>query len=61
VDINISESESDDDIYISDKENIIEDELITYLEKKQADKKVSLPFISLYSFNNFLIFLIKKY
>ena len=29
------------DIYISNKENIIEDELILYLEEKRIDKKVS--------------------
>jgi len=46
--MNLSESDDEDDIYISDKENIIEDELILYLEEKQADKKVSL-FFTLYS------------
>ena len=42
MDISIAESDNNDDIYISDKENIIEDELITYLEEKRVDKKVSL-------------------
>ena len=28
------------DIYINNQEDIIEDELITYLEEKRADKKV---------------------
>jgi hypothetical protein len=28
------------DIYINNQEDIIEDELITYLEKKKANKKV---------------------
>ena len=28
------------DIYINNQENIIEDELIIYLEEKRADKKV---------------------
>ena len=34
MDISIAESDNNDDIYISDKENIIEDKLITYLEEK---------------------------
>ena len=42
MDINISESNNNSNIYISNKENIIEDELITYLEEKRVDKKVSL-------------------
>jgi len=44
----IGSSESDDNednIYISDKENIINNELIVYVEKKRANKKVSLFFI----------------
>jgi hypothetical protein len=44
MDISIAESDDDDDIYISDKENIIEDELVTYLEEKHIDKKVSSLF-----------------
>jgi hypothetical protein len=37
------EDQDDDDldIYINNQDNIIEDELITYLEEKRADKKVS--------------------
>ena len=33
--------EDDLDIYINNQDNIIENELITYLEEKRADKKVS--------------------
>jgi hypothetical protein len=44
MDINIAESNNNNDIYISDKENIIEDELITYLKEKHINKKVSLLF-----------------
>jgi hypothetical protein len=29
------------DIYINNKEDLIEDELITYLKEKRADKKAS--------------------
>jgi hypothetical protein len=29
------------DLYISNKEDNVEDELISYLEEKRADKKVS--------------------
>jgi hypothetical protein len=50
MDISIAESDDDDDIYISNKENFIEDELITYLEEKQVDKKVSLFFKTLLYF-----------
>jgi replicative DNA helicase len=46
--ISLAESDDDDNIYISDKENIIEDELITYLEEKRTDKKVSLFFLIIY-------------
>jgi len=37
------EDQDDDnlDIYINNQDNIIENELITYLEEKRADKKVS--------------------
>ena len=44
MDISIAESDDDDDIYISDKENIIEDELVTYLKEKRINKKVSSLF-----------------
>jgi hypothetical protein len=38
----MAESDNDDlDIYINNKENRIEDELYTYLNKIKADKKVS--------------------
>jgi hypothetical protein len=60
VDSNISESNNNNDIYINNKENIIENKLIIYLEKKQADKKISLLFISLYFSNIFLIFFNQK-
>jgi hypothetical protein len=37
------EDQDDDDldIYINNQDNIIENELITYLKEKRADKKVS--------------------
>jgi len=37
------EDQDDDnlDIYINNQDNIIENELITYLEEKRANKKVS--------------------
>ena len=35
------QDDNDLDIYINNQDNIIEDELITYLEEKRADKKVS--------------------
>jgi hypothetical protein len=38
------DSDEDDDIYIRNQDNIIEDELIIYLEEKREDKKVSLLF-----------------
>ena len=38
MDISIAESNNDDNIYISNKENIIKDELITYLKKKKINK-----------------------
>jgi hypothetical protein len=59
MDISIAESNNDDNIYISNKENIIEDELITYLKEKYINKKVSLLFnyiYFLYYSNIFLIF-----
>jgi hypothetical protein len=46
----MADSDDEDNIYISDKEEFKEDELITYLEEKRVDKKVS--------FNNPLIFLL---
>ena len=39
--ISSDKTNNKDDIYISNKENIIEDELILYLEEKRIDKKVS--------------------
>ena len=37
----MADSDEDDlDIYITNKSSNIEDELITYLEEKRADKKV---------------------
>ena len=59
MDISIAESNNDDNIYISNKENIIKDELITYLKEKYINKKVSLLFnyiYFLYYSNIFLIF-----
>lgn len=40
----MAESDDDDDlnIYITNQGDIIEDELITYLEERRVDKKVSL-------------------
>jgi hypothetical protein len=35
----MAESESDDDIYISQQDDFIKNELITYLEEKRIDKK----------------------
>ena len=34
----------DDDIYIKNQDNIIKDELITYLEERRINKKVSKLF-----------------
>jgi hypothetical protein len=36
-----NQDEDDLDIYITNKEDFIEDELISYLEEKRADKRVS--------------------
>jgi hypothetical protein len=48
----MAESDDDDnDIYIRNKDNIIEDELITYFEEKRTDKKVS-KFFTYKLFNN---------
>jgi hypothetical protein len=38
---NNSEDEDEDDIYINNKEDYIKGELISYLDEKRADKKVS--------------------
>jgi hypothetical protein len=51
----MADSDNEDDIYISNKEEFKEDELITYLEEKRVDKKVSFK---LYLFYNPLIFLL---
>ena len=37
--------EDDLDIYINNQDNIIHDELITYLEEKRVDKKVSKTYL----------------
>ena len=38
----MADSDSDeDDIYVTNKSSNIEDELVTYLEEKREDKKVS--------------------
>jgi hypothetical protein len=55
---NNDQDEDNLDIYITNKEDFIEDELISYLEEKRADKKVSKY---LNSFNLFIIFFYKKY
>jgi len=34
-------NEDEDDIYITNKSSNIEDELVTYLEEKREDRKVS--------------------
>jgi hypothetical protein len=38
---NNSENKDEDDIYINNKEDYIKDELISYLNEKRADKKIS--------------------
>ena len=44
----MTESEDNNDIYISDKEEFKEDKLITYLKEKRVNKKVSFKlYISL--------------
>jgi hypothetical protein len=35
----MADYDNNNDIYIRDQDNIIENELITYLEEKQVDKK----------------------
>jgi hypothetical protein len=65
----MADSDSDDDIYISNQVDTIEDELITYLEEKRADRKVSLlnhlnvslllSIISLYFFNIYILIYLK--
>jgi len=43
LDINIPDSNEDGDgIYITNKSSNIEDELVTYLEEKREDRKVSI-------------------
>jgi hypothetical protein len=37
----MADSDDEDNIYISNQADTIEDELITYLEEKRVDKKVS--------------------
>jgi hypothetical protein len=49
-----SSDEEELDIYISNSTSIIEDELITYLEEKRENRKVS--FKILLFFNNSLIY-----
>ena len=36
-----NKDEDEDDIYITNKSSNIEDELVTYLEEKREDRKVS--------------------
>ncbi len=44
----MTESQDENNIYINDKEEYMEDDLITYLEEKRVDKKVSFKlYISL--------------
>jgi hypothetical protein len=51
----MADSDDDDlDIYINNQADIIEDELVTYLEEKRADKKVSKFTLKL--LNNYLMF-----
>ena len=40
--------DDDDDIYIRNKDNIIEDELITYLKERRVNKKVSKFLLLIY-------------
>jgi hypothetical protein len=37
----MADSDDEDDIYISNKEEFKEDELITYLKEKRVNKKIS--------------------
>ena len=47
------EDEDKDDIYITNKSSNIEDELVTYLEEKREDRKVSKFYL------NFIIIIIR--
>jgi hypothetical protein len=47
------EDEDEDDIYITNKSSNIEDELVTYLEEKREDRKVSKFYL------NFIIIIIR--
>jgi hypothetical protein len=43
----MADSDSDeDDIYVTNKSSNIEDELVTYLEEKREDKKVSRIYLN---------------
>jgi hypothetical protein len=46
-------NEDEDDIYITNKSSNIEDELVTYLEEKREDRKVSKFYL------NFIIIIIR--
>jgi hypothetical protein len=48
----MADSDDDDDIYISNQRDTIDDELTTYLEEKRVDRKVSL-LITLLFLNNY--------
>ena len=39
-------NEDEDDIYITNKSSNIEDELVTYLEEKREDRKVSKLYLN---------------
>lgn len=49
----MADSDDDDDIYISNQRDTIDDELTTYLEERRVDRKVSLLIILLF-LNNYL-------
>jgi hypothetical protein len=40
----MAESDDNNDIYINQQDDFIKNELITYLENKKIDKKISIPF-----------------
>jgi hypothetical protein len=50
---NSDEDEDEDNIYITNKSSNIEDELVTYLEEKREDRKVSKFYL------NFIIIIIR--
>jgi hypothetical protein len=45
MDKSLAKSDDNSNIYISNKENIIDNKLVIYLEEKQVNKRVSILFI----------------